>query len=110
MRATRRGRGSASRHGRGGGAMPFLFPATTIFFCGTTYRANAIATDHTSSLMFSAFRAAHAALVLLAVLPVVRARLPRGRDLAWAALTGLLLVTFALEAISEGVTRAGAGN
>jgi drug/metabolite transporter (DMT)-like permease len=90
--------------------MPYLLLAATIFFWGTTYRANAIATEHASSLMFSAFRAAPAALILLAVVPVVRARLPRGRDLLWAAGSGLVMVTLVLEAISEGVTRAGAGN
>lgn len=90
--------------------MAYAFLASTIFFWGTTYRANAIATEHTSSLMYTAFRAAPAALILLAVVPLVRARLPRGRDLAWAAVTGLLMVTVELEAISEGVSRAGAGN
>ena len=91
--------------------MAYIFLASTIFFWGTTYRANAIATHgHTSSLMYTAFRAAPAALILLAVLPIVGARLPRGRELVWAALMGLLLVAVELEAISEGVTRAGAGN
>lgn len=86
------------------------FLGITIFFWGTAFRANAVGAEHTSALMFSALRAGPAALILLALIPLVGGRLPRGRLLLWSAVTGVLMIALTIEGISEGVARAGAGN
>lgn len=81
-----------------------------MFFWGTAFRATAIAAEDASATMVSALRAAPAALVLLALFPLFRARLPRGELWLWAAVSGVLAVPLTLIGIAEGTTRAGAGN
>jgi drug/metabolite transporter (DMT)-like permease len=90
--------------------MAALFLLVTIFFWGTAFRATAIGAEHTSPIMLTALRAAPAALVLLAALLVVRGRLPSRPLWGITTVTGLLMVTLALEGISEGTARAGAAN
>lgn len=90
--------------------MPVLLLTVTIVFWGTAFRANDAGTEHASALVFAALRAGPAAVVLLAALPLLRARLPRGRLWIWAAVTGVLMVTFTVEGMSEGTVRAGPGN
>jgi drug/metabolite transporter (DMT)-like permease len=60
--------------------------------------------------MLSALRALPAALLLVAALPILGARLPQGRLWLWAGLTGLLGVTLFLYGLSEGTKLAGPGN
>jgi probable blue pigment (indigoidine) exporter len=93
-----------------GAVVAYVMLGITIFFWGTAFRATAIGTEHASPVVFAALRALPAALVVLAATFLVRGRLPRGRPLAWAALSGLLMVTLTFEGISEGTLLAGAGN
>ena len=77
---------------------------------GGSYRASAIAGSYSSALMQNALRCAIAALLLIALLRPLHARLPRGRLAFWTVVTGLLMVTIYFEGFAEGVIRAGAGN
>jgi drug/metabolite transporter (DMT)-like permease len=60
--------------------------------------------------MLSGIRAGLAALALLLALPLLGARLPRGRAWLWPAVTGLLGVALFYEGLGEAAARAGAGN
>ena len=91
-------------------AVPYVLLGVTVFFWGSAFHATAVGTEHASAVVFSTLRALPAALVLLAVTALVRGRIPRGRPLAWAAVSGLLMVTLTFEGIAEGTTLAGAGN
>jgi probable blue pigment (indigoidine) exporter len=87
-----------------------LLLSVSMFFFGTNYRASTIGAQYTDPIMLSALRAGPAMLALLLAALVMRRRLP-GRDLSgWTALTGLLMVTLALEGITEGSARAGPAN
>ena len=97
-------------HSAGSGIVPFALLGTSIFFWGTSYWPVEIAGRHTPSLMLAALRSVPAALVLLAALPIMRARLPRGRTAFWATLTGPLMVALFFYGATEGTVRAGAGN
>jgi drug/metabolite transporter (DMT)-like permease len=55
-------------------------------------------------------RALPAGALLLAVVVLTRGQVPRGRPLAMAAASGLLMVTLTFEGIAEGTKLAGAGN
>jgi drug/metabolite transporter (DMT)-like permease len=59
--------------------------------------------------VLAAMRTMPAAVLLLVLVPVLRARLPRGRMAVAAALTGLLMVATFFYAVTEGTIRAGAG-
>lgn len=87
-----------------------LLLAVAVVFWGGSFRATAVATEHTSGLMLSALRALPAALLLVAALPLLGARLPQGRLWLWAGVTGLLGVTLFLYGLSEGTKLAGPGN
>ena len=90
--------------------MAALLLIVTMFFWGTAFHATAIGAEYTSPLMLAALRAAPAAVLLVAAVPILRRR-PLPRHLwPWAAGTGLLMVTLSLEGISESTARAGAGN
>jgi len=95
---------------RGNGAAAVGFLSVTVVLWGGSFHATAVGAEHTSSLTLSALRAGPAMLILLLALPVARARLPSRRQWAAAAVTGLLMVTLATEALPLAVTRAGAGN
>jgi O-acetylserine/cysteine efflux transporter len=90
-----------------GVALSFL--AGCVFCWGTSYRAVDIGLERTGPVMLTALRTAPAAPVLLLLLPFLRSRLPRGRTLFWAAVTGPLMVALFNFGISEAVERAGAG-
>jgi drug/metabolite transporter (DMT)-like permease len=94
---------------RGNAAVVGLLSVTVVLW-GGGFRATAVGADHASSLTLSALRAGPAMLLLLLVLPLARARLPSRRQWPAAAVTGLLMVTLATEALPLAVTRAGAGN
>jgi drug/metabolite transporter (DMT)-like permease len=93
------------------GAGPAALLATTMFFWGTAFRATAIGASHASPTVFSALRAVPATLVLLAVVGLTGARLPRDRRmLALGAVSGSLVVTLTFEGIAESTKLAGASN
>src|SRR5581483_9948074 len=89
---------------------PFVLLATTTLLWGTTYRATAIGTSHSSALMFGALRSAPAGLALVVVTILARPQRPSRRGAVLGAASGLLMVAFWMFAISEGVARAGAAN
>jgi drug/metabolite transporter (DMT)-like permease len=95
---------------RGNSVAAVGFLSVTVVLWGGAFRATAVGADHASSLTLSALRAGPAMLILLLVLPLARARLPSRRQWPAAAVTGLLMVTLATEALPLAVTRAGAGN
>src|SRR5581483_5127796 len=88
-------------------ALPYVFLAAPVLFWGGSFRTTAIAAQHTPALLVGALRTGPAAIMLLALLPVLGARLPRGRDLAWAAATGVLMVTVFLSTMAEATALAG---
>jgi drug/metabolite transporter (DMT)-like permease len=81
-----------------------------ILLWGGSFRVAAVAGRHTSALMQNGLRVGISAVVLLALLPLLGARLPRGRLALWALATGLLGVVLFYEGFAEGTIRAGAGN
>ena len=87
-----------------------LLLGVAVVFWGGSFRATAVATEHTSGLMLSALRALPAALLLVVAVPILGARLPRGRLWLWAAVTGLLGVTLFFYGLSEGTALSGPGN
>lgn len=87
-----------------------MFLLTAVFFWGTSFRATLIGTEHAPPMTFTALRAAPAALILLVVAVVMRARLPGRALLPYTLLTGVLFVTIPLAGLAESVIRAGAGN
>lgn len=91
-------------------AAPFLLLGITLFCWGTGYRGTAIGAEHTSALMFAALRTLPALAIGPAIVLLNRRRLPRRRLALLTAANGLLMVTFFVGALSEGVVRAGAGN
>jgi len=88
----------------------YLLLVAPVLLWGGSYRASAIAAGHSPALMQNGLRCAIAAVLLVALLRPLRARLPRGRLAGWAAATGVLMVVVYYEGFAEGVVRAGAGN
>jgi drug/metabolite transporter (DMT)-like permease len=84
--------------------------AIAIAFWSTSFWGTEIAARHTSAAMLSGIRCMLALVLLAALLPVLRARLPGGRMWAWTVITGLLMVTLFFIGLAEGVARAGAAN
>ncbi len=105
-------RGSAAGGTRpaAGDPLTYLLLFTTVFFWGTAFRATDIGAEDASPVVFSMLRALPAALVLLAIGFALRERLPRGRVLSGAAVSGVLMVALTFEGIAEGTALAGAGN
>ena len=90
---------------------PGLLALTSVVIWGCTARVTAEVGGHARPLTLTSLRAAPAALVLLAVLPLLRARLPRDRRVwAWTGVSGLLMVTVFLGGFTEAIIRAGPGN
>jgi drug/metabolite transporter (DMT)-like permease len=81
----------------GPGAAPYLLLLVTIFFWGTAFRATDVGAEHASAVVFSALRAVPAAVALVLLALVLRSRLPRGRTMWFAILSGPLMVTLAFE-------------
>lgn len=82
---------------------------TSIVFAGLAYPVTATALDLTSPALIAVARALAGGLIMLPVLRLAGARLPRGaRGWAWAALLGAGNITITLIAISEGTRLAGA--
>ena len=90
---------------------PGLLVLTSVVIWGCTARVTAEVGSHARPLTLTSLRAAPAALILLAVLPLLRARLPRDRRVwAWTGVSGLLMVTVFLGGFTEAIIRAGPGN
>lgn len=111
--AAGRARGTAgSDHAAGDNrpvVLPALFLLVTMFFWGTAFRASVIAAEHAAPIMVTGVRAGLAAAVLVLAAVVLRSRLPPRELWLTTFVTGLLMVTLALEGITEGAARAGAG-
>jgi drug/metabolite transporter (DMT)-like permease len=90
---------------------PFLLVMTSVVVWGCTPRVTAEGAPHAGPLMLTMLRAAPTAVVLLAVLPLLRSRLPRDRSV-WlpTAVSGVLMVTVFLGGFTEAIVRAGPGN
>ncbi|MGI9658193.1 MAG: DMT family transporter [Gaiellaceae bacterium] len=89
---------------------PLVLLGATVVIWGTGYWPTAVAAEHGSALMVTGLRLAPAALVMLAAVFIMRAKLPRGRMLGWALLTGLLMVALFQWGLTEAIARAGPGN
>jgi probable blue pigment (indigoidine) exporter len=90
---------------------PVLLVATSVVAWGCTARVTAEAAGHAGPLTLTSLRAAPTAILLLAALPLLRARLPRDRSVwIWTAVTGVLMVTVFLGGFVEAIVRAGPGN
>ena len=77
---------------------------------GTGWWPIALASEHAPPLTVAGLRTAPVVPVLLLALPILGARLPRGRLLVWAIVSGLIMVALFQFALTEGVARIGAGN
>src|SRR5262249_46461353 len=96
---------------RAAAASPVLLVATSVVVWGCTPRVTAEATSHAGPLTLTSLRAAPTALVLLALLPLVRYRLPRDRGVwLWTAVSGVMMVTVFLGGFTEALIRAGRGH
>jgi drug/metabolite transporter (DMT)-like permease len=85
--------------------------ATSVVVWGCTPRVIAEGAPHADALTLTSLRAAPTALVLLALLPLLRYRLPRGRGVwLWTAVSGVMMVTVFLGGLTEAIVRAGPGN
>ena len=90
---------------------PVLFVAISVVVWGCTARVTAEAGPHAGPLTLTSLRAAPTALVLLALLPLLRYRLPRDRSVwLWTAISGVMMVTVFLGGFTEAIVRAGPGN
>ncbi|MGI9658668.1 MAG: DMT family transporter [Gaiellaceae bacterium] len=89
---------------------PFFLLGAAVLMWGTGWWPIALASEHAPPLTVAGLRTAPAIPVLLLALPMLGGRLPRGRLLFWAVLTGLIMVAFFQFGLTEGVARMGAGN
>jgi drug/metabolite transporter (DMT)-like permease len=100
--------GARALHGESSGT---LLAALAVVIWGCTPRVTAIAVTHAGPLTLTSLRAAPTAAVLLLAVPLLRGRLPHGKNLwFWTAVTGLLMVTVFLGGFTEAIIRAGPGN
>ena len=89
---------------------PLILLAGTVLIWGAGYWPTEVATGHSSALVVTGLRLGFGALVLLAAVPVMGARLPHGKLLAWALFTGLLMAALFQWGLTEAIARAGPGN
>jgi probable blue pigment (indigoidine) exporter len=90
---------------------PVLLVATSVVVWGCTPRVTAEGAPHAGPLTLTSLRAAPTAIVLLAALPLLAARLPRERGVwLWTGVSGLMMVTVFLGGFTEAIIRAGPGN
>ena len=82
----------------------------TVAIWGSTPQVTSVGSDHSQPFTLTMLRALPTGLVLLAAMPMLRFRFPRGRS-AWAFTTvsGLLMVGVFLGGFTEGIARAGPG-
>jgi drug/metabolite transporter (DMT)-like permease len=91
-------------------ALAFGALALAVLLWGTSYWPTEVAGRHASPITLAALRTFPAALVLLVLLPLLGARLPRGRPAVGALISGILMVTVFYYGVTEGTLRAGPGN
>jgi drug/metabolite transporter (DMT)-like permease len=91
-------------------AVPGVLLATAVLVWGTSFWPTQVASDHSTILLLAALRIVLGGLVLLAALPLVGSRLPRGRLGASTLLTGPMMVGFFQWGITYAVHRCGPGN
>lgn len=89
---------------------PFVLLGLAVAMWGTGWWPIALASEHAPPLTVAGLRTAPAIPVLLLALPLMGGRLPRGRLLSWAVISGLIMVAFFQFGLTEGVGRIGAGN
>ena len=87
----------------------FVLLAGAILIWGTSYWPTAVGAEHTSNVLLSGLRTAGGAVVLLLLVALTRARLPRGGLLWWALLTGVVMIALSHWGTTEAVARAGPG-
>lgn len=82
----------------------------TVAIWGSTPQVTAVGAEHAQPFTLTMLRALPTGLILLAALPVLRFRFPRGSR-AWTltAVSGLLMVGVFLGGFTEGIARAGPG-
>jgi drug/metabolite transporter (DMT)-like permease len=90
--------------------VPVLLFATILLLWGTGYRGTAIGAEHSDPLVFAAMRTLPSLVLLWAIVGLRRLPMPPRRTALILGLTGLLLVSTFIWALTEGVARAGAAN
>ena len=101
---------AASARREGGAFVPVALLAAAVVIFGTGYWPTAVAAGHGPALMVTALRVAASAAFLVAIALALRKRLPRGRTLGWAVVTGLLIAVTFQWGLTEAIDRAGPGN
>ena len=81
-----------------------------VLIWGTGYWPTEVANRHTEIVLLSGLRVVGGALPLLAFAMLSGAKMPRGRMLAWAVGSGLVMIALSHWGTTEAVARAGAGN
>lgn len=92
------------------GLLPFACLAGTVVLWGTAYWPTAVAGEHTNSLVLGVLRTAPSALLLIALVPLLGGRFPRGRMLFWALATSGPMIALFYWGATDAIARAGAGN
>lgn len=88
----------------------FVLLAGFVLVWGTGYWPTEVADRHTDTVMLSALRVIGSALFLVGLAVYQGASWPRGRMLAWAAGSGLVMIALSHWGTTEAVVRAGPGN
>jgi probable blue pigment (indigoidine) exporter len=82
----------------------------TVAIWGSTPQVTAVGAEHAQPFTLTMLRALPTGLVLLAALPLLRFRFPRGaRAWLYTTVSGLLMVGVFLGGFTEGISRAGPG-
>ena len=81
-----------------------------VLIWGTGYWPTEVASEHTDTILLSGLRVAGSALFLIAFALFSGAQWPRGRMLAWASGSGLVMIALSHWGTTEAVIRAGPGN
>ena len=89
---------------------PYVFLGAAVLMWGTGWWPIALASSHAPPLTVAGLRTAPAIPILLLALPLLGGRIPRGRLLFWAVLSGLIMVAFFQFGLTQSAARIGAGN
>lgn len=82
----------------------------TVAIWGSTPQVTAVGAEHSEPFTLTMLRALPTGLILLAAMPLLRFRFPRGtRAWLFTAVSGLLMVGVFLGGFTEGIARAGPG-
>jgi drug/metabolite transporter (DMT)-like permease len=83
---------------------------TYVILWGTGYWPTEVAAEHTETVLLSGLRVIGNAIPLILLAYLTRASWPRGTMLAWAALTGLVMIALTNWGTTLAVEQAGPGN